>query len=67
MIPSPQTLPTTAPAMAPSETRLEVATAVVDAEAVDDDDAAAVAAVDSVVEVGDKISLELSGVHMSML
>lgn len=59
MIPSPQTLPTTAPAMAPSETRLEVATAAADAEAVDVDVAD--------VEVADKISLELRGVHMSIL
>lgn len=59
MMPSPQTLPTIAPAMAPSETRLEVVMAAADAEAVED--------VDSVVEVADAISLELSGVHMSML
>lgn len=63
MIPSPQTLPTTAPAMAPSDTRLEA----VDAEAVDDDDAEAVEDADNVVEVADKISLLLSGVHMSIL
>lgn len=67
MIPSPQTLPTTAPAIAPSETRLEVATAAADAEAVDDDVAEAREDVDSVVEVADKISLELRGVHMSIL
>lgn len=65
MIPSPQTLPTTAPAIAPSETRLEVATAAADAEDVDVDEARE--DVDSVVEVADKISLELRGVHMSML
>lgn len=65
MIPSPQTLPTTAPAMAPSETRLEAATAAADAE--DVDVAEAREDVDSVVEVADKISLELRGVHMSIL
>lgn len=65
MIPSPQTLPTTAPAIAPSETRLEVATAAADAE--DVDVAEAREDVDSVVEVADKISLELRGVHMSIL
>lgn len=65
MIPSPQTLPTTAPAMAPSETRVEVVTGAADAEAVEDADA--VADVESVVDVADKISLELRGVHMSML
>jgi hypothetical protein len=67
MMPSPQTLPTTAPAMAPPETWAEAVTSAagVDAEAVED--ARAAEGVDSGVEVADAVAPELSGVHMSML